>query len=340
MEIKSKENDIYIIKIIKKIKREGKSNIFSERLKSNLTKYILNFLEPKTKFNFAKTSIFILNNFIDNENLIFLDKIKLLHEEYPLLELNYDETDIKSKFDNLLELKTLFKFKDSEEEISKYESPEMRKNYLKIEKDRKSFIALGNCFNWSWKENKHHWIISKNNLNYFNYKFWYLIDVCWVHTLLVFRNIPKGNYKLFLNNKYNFKKFKGQLKLIISYGKHIIYFIDNWPSEYQINEFFVDKNKGENEIKEDFICVIKEENFIVEEKEYPGVEQEAEHEKYKKKDDEFYVEFWHNGGDSKKGWYFGGARLEEIKKGELEMAIKDEDERKKLTGLKYDTSPP
>ena len=58
MEIKSKENDIYIIKIIKKIKREGKSNIFSERLKSNLTKYILNFLEPKTKFNFAKTSIF------------------------------------------------------------------------------------------------------------------------------------------------------------------------------------------------------------------------------------------------------------------------------------------
>ena len=60
----------------------------------------------------------------------------------------------------------------------------------------------------------------------------------------------------------------------------------------------------------------------------------------KKKDDEFYVEFWHNGGDSKKGWYFGGARLEEIKKGELEMAIKDEDERKKLTGLKYDTSPP
>ena len=277
---------------------------------------------------------------IDNENLIFLDKIKLLHEEYPLLELNYDETDIKSKFDNLLELKTLFKFKDSEEEISKYESPEMRKNYLKIEKDRNTFIALGNCFNWSWKENKHHWIISKNNLNYFNYKFWYLIDVCWVHTLLVFRNIPKGNYKLFLNNKYNFKKFKGQLKLIISYGKHIIYFIDNWPSEYQINEFFVDKNKGENEIKEDFICVIKEENFIVEEKEYPGVEQEAEHEKYEKKDDEVYVEFWHNGGDSKKGRYFGGARFEEIKKGELEMAIKDEDERKKLTGLKYDTSPP
>lgn len=299
----------------------------------------MNFLEPKSKINFAQTSIFNHNTFIEYENLKVLDKIRLLQEQYPLIEMNYDEKDFNSNSDHLLELKTLFKFKDSEEEISQYESPEMRKNYLKIENERKSFIALGNCFNWSWKDNKYHWIISQKKLNYFNYRLWYLIDVCWVHTLLIFRNIPKGNYKLFLNNKYNCKKFKGQLKLIISYGKHIIYFIDNWPSEYQINEFFVDEKK-EDEMKEDFICVIKEEDFIIGEKEYPGVEQEAEHEKYKKKDDEFYVEFWHNGGDSKEGWYFGGARLEEIKKGELDTAIKDEAERKKLTGLKYDTSPP
>ena len=339
MESSQKTNDIYIIKKLKKIKREGKPNTFSEKFKSNLTKYILNFLDQKSKSYFAKTCIFALNNYIDNENSIIFDKIKLLHEKYPLIEMNYDEIDFNSKPDNLLELKTLFKFKDSEEEISKYESPEMRKNYLQIENGRKSFIALGNCFNWSWKDNKHHWIISKNNFNYFGYKFWYLIDVCWVHTLLIFRNIPKGNYKLFLNNKYNFKEFKGQLKLIISYGKHIIYFIDNWPSEYQINEFIVDKNK-EDGMKEDFICVIKEEDFIKEEKEYPGVEKEGENEKYKKKDDEFYVEFWHNGGETKEGWYFGGGRLEEIKDDEFDRAIKDEDERKKLTGLKYDTSPP
>ena len=281
-----------------------------------------------------------MNNFIDYENTIVLNKLKELHDNFPLLEMNYKEKDIEIRPDNLLEFKNVFKFKDSKEEIDKYESKEMRKNYLKIENGRKSFIALGNCFDWAWKDNKHHWIVSEHNtLNYFNYKFWYLIDVCWVHSLLVFKNIPKGNYKLFLNMKFNSKEFKGQLKLIISYGKHIIYFIDNWPSEHEIQEFFVKPDQKEEEIKENYICIIKEDDFIREENEYPGVEKEGD-EKYIKKDDEFYVEFWHNGGRTKEGWYFGGARLEEIKKGELDEAIKEEDERKKATGLKYDTSPP
>ena len=339
MESKESEGDIFIKKSLKKIKREGINNIFSTKLKSNLTKYILNYLDIQSKFSFSKTCIFALNNFIDYENSLILDKVKNLHETYPLIEINFDKIDFESKPDNLLELKTIFKFKDSKEEIEKYESQEMRKNYLKFENNRKSFIALGNCFNWPWKDNKHHWIVSKSNLNYFNYKYWYLIDVCWIHTILIFKNIPKGNYKLFLNMKYNYPEFKGQLKLIISYGKHIIYFIDNWPSEYEINEFLVNKEEKEEKIKEDLICVIKEEDFVKEEKEYPGVEEEGS-EKIVKKDDEFYVEFWHNGGATKEGWYFGGARLEEIKKEELDEAINQENERKKLTGLKYDTSPP
>ena len=338
--MESNYKDILIKRKIKKVNRKYTSNIFSEKLKSNLTKNIFKYLDSQSKFQFAKTCIYALNNLIEKENSIVLNKLKELHDNFPLIEINYNEKDKELESDNLLELNSVFKFKDSKEEIEKYESPEMRKNYLKIEKGRKSFIALGNCFDWAWKDNKHHWIICKqNNLNYFNYNFWYLLDVCWVHSLLVFKNIPKGNYKLFLNMKFNMEEFKGQLKLIISYGKHIIYFIDEWPSEHEIKEFFVNKAQKEKEIKENFICVIKEEDFIREENEYPGVEKEGK-EKYIKKDDEFYVEFWHNGGETKEGWYFGGARLEEIKKGELEEAIKEEDERKKTTGLKYDTAPP
>ena len=337
----SKYNDIIIKKNLKKIKREGKEkdNIFSKNLKSNLTKYILNYLDLKSKYAFAQTCIFALNNFIDNENLNVLEYLKNLKNSFPLIELELNEIDKNANTDNLLEIKSIFKFKDLPEEIAKYESPEMRKNYLKIENNRKSFIALGNCFNWPWKDNKHHWIISKNNLNYFNYNFWYLIDVCWVHSFLIFKDIPKGNYKLFLNMKFDDEDLEGQLKLIISYRKHIIYFIDNWPSEKEIQEFFVNKDKIKNEIKEEFICIIKEEDFIKEEKEYSGVEEEGK-DKYIKKDDEFYVEFWHNGGNTKRGWFYGGARLEEIKDGELEEAIKEENERKKINGLKYDTSPP
>ena len=68
-------------------------------------------------------------------------------------------------------------------------------------------------------------------------------------------------------------------------------------------------------MKEELICIIKEEEFIKEEKEYPGVEEEGK-DKYIKKDDEFYVEFWHNGDNTKRGWLYGVARLEEIKDGE------------------------
>lgn len=334
------KKDILIKRNLRKVKREGKDNSFSQKLKSNLTKYILSYLDPKSKYEFAASCIFTLNLFIDYENLLVLDKLKNLLKKFPLIEFDLTTIDFNSNSENLLQLKNIFKFKDSKEEIEKYESPEMRKNYLIIEKNRKSLISLGNCFPWPWKDKKRHWLISKNNLNYFNYNYWYLNDVCWIHSFLIFRSIPKGNYKLFLNMKYNDEDFVGQLKLIISYGKHIIYFIDNWPSKYQIEEFFVKKDKKENEIKEDFICVIKEEDFIKEENEYPGVEKEGPNDKYVKKDDEFYVEFWHNGGVTKRGWFYGGARLEEIKNGELDDAIKEEDERKKLTGLKYDTSPP
>ena len=51
----SKYNNIIIKKNLKKIKREGKEkdNIFSKNLKSNLTKYILNYLDLKIKICFC-----------------------------------------------------------------------------------------------------------------------------------------------------------------------------------------------------------------------------------------------------------------------------------------------
>ena len=184
--MESKDDDILIKTNIKKIKRQYKENIFSLRMKSNLTKYLLNFLDFKSKLNFAKTSIFITNNFIENENLKTFDIVEELHEKYPLIEMKYDKNYFVSISDNLLKIKDLFKFKDSEKDIAKYESPEMRKNYLKIENKRKSFITLGNCFNWPWKDNKHYWDINKKyNTNYFNYNFWYLYDVCWIHSFLI-----------------------------------------------------------------------------------------------------------------------------------------------------------
>ena len=338
--MESKNEAILIKTNIKKIKRAYKENSFSSIIKYNLTKYIMNYLDLKSKYNFAKTCTSILNNFIDYENSKTFDIIADLPKKFPLIERTFDEKNCDFNSDYLWEIKALIKFKDSEEDISEYESPEMRKNYLIIENRRISFISLGNCFNWPWKKDKHYWNLNKKyNTNYINYNYWHLDDVSWIHNLLIFRNIPKSNYKLFLNMRFDNENFKGQLKLVISYGNHIIYVIDNWPSKYEINEFHISKD-GKN--KEDFICVIERKDFTNVKNEYPGliVEGEGDDYKYKKKEDEFYVEFMHENINIKKGWFYGGAKLEEIKDEELEEAFKAENEIRKLTGLKYNIPAP
>jgi hypothetical protein len=233
--MESKNEAILINSNIKKIKRAFKENKFS-KINGYNTKNIMSYLDLKSKYNFAKTCIFILNKFIEYENSKTFDIIAELPYKFPMIEMTFNEKNYDS--DYLLEIKALIKFKDSEKDISKYESPEMRRNYIIIENKRISFICLGNCFNWPWKDDKHYWSLNKKyNTNYINYNYWYLDDVCWIHNLLIFRNIPKGNYKLFLNMRFDNEHFKGQLKLVVSYGKHIIYVIDNWPSEYEITNF-------------------------------------------------------------------------------------------------------
>ena len=73
---------------IKKIKRKYISNIFSEKLKGNLTKNIMNYFSVQNILAFSRTCIFIYNNFIDYINI----KIKKLKEEgkNSLLEISKD----------------------------------------------------------------------------------------------------------------------------------------------------------------------------------------------------------------------------------------------------------
>jgi hypothetical protein len=71
-----KIGDRLISRNIKKILRQHKENIFSVKLNNNLTQSIMNYLEIKSKFDFAKTCIFIFNAFIDFENSIIFEKIK------------------------------------------------------------------------------------------------------------------------------------------------------------------------------------------------------------------------------------------------------------------------
>jgi hypothetical protein len=73
------EQDRLINRDIKKIKRQHKENIFSTTLNYNLTKYIMDFLDIKNLYEFAKTCIFIFNSFIDYENTFFSSSIQIFN---------------------------------------------------------------------------------------------------------------------------------------------------------------------------------------------------------------------------------------------------------------------
>ena len=60
--------DRLIKKDIKKIKRKYTDNIFSTKLNSNIVKIIMKYLDIKYLYEYAKSCIFIFNNFIDYEN--------------------------------------------------------------------------------------------------------------------------------------------------------------------------------------------------------------------------------------------------------------------------------
>ena len=74
MEIYS--DGILNLKKIQKIEKNYISNIFSEKLKNNLVKIILRYLDIKEICEFSKTYIFIYNNFIDYENFIINENLE------------------------------------------------------------------------------------------------------------------------------------------------------------------------------------------------------------------------------------------------------------------------
>ena len=65
-----------IKKDIRKIKREYLDNIFSTKLKSSMTIIIMKYLDIKDLYEFAKTSIYIFNTFIDYENYVLYKSLQ------------------------------------------------------------------------------------------------------------------------------------------------------------------------------------------------------------------------------------------------------------------------
>lgn len=86
-----KEQDSLILNInINKIKRQYNKNLFSVKLKNNLTKNIMKYLDIESIIEFSKTCIYIFNIFIDYENESFYNTI-LTQGKNSFYEINTEE---------------------------------------------------------------------------------------------------------------------------------------------------------------------------------------------------------------------------------------------------------
>ena len=117
--------DRLIKKDIKKVKREYIDNIFSTKLNTNMIKLIMKYLDKNHLYEFAKTSIFIFNIFIDYENLVLYKSLKEKCEKNIckiIIKENKQGFGFFIKISN--NLKVLF--------INKFLTEEEKKNKIKI----------------------------------------------------------------------------------------------------------------------------------------------------------------------------------------------------------------
>mgnify|MGYP006916215428 FL=1 len=124
-----KRSGIFNPENLKKIDRQGKPCVFSERLKTNMVNYILRFLYYPEISNFCLANIYLYNCFVEYEIENWKMEMKNIKEVFHL-----DIKDPENEIDDTLS--------DSMEKNRIYPMKNFEGNYLKIDKAGINLISL------------------------------------------------------------------------------------------------------------------------------------------------------------------------------------------------------
>ena len=302
-----------------KIKRKPNQLLFKNKLASNLTKYLFNFLSYKDIYEIGKCNVFLMNNVID-----YFEQTEPWPEKVRKLKSIYNFKIYQNEVDESL--------KEAKINKRQYKYPsENDVNYYQFNVDGNQYLAIARTFNWAHKDNPQHWM-EKKILNSYEKDGGvpYLKSVCWIDTNFTFFHVKPNNYKLFVNEFFEkSKRFKERITIKVSIEDKIIY-EEKFPSTQIFNDNS-DDIKENNKLNEDFICLIKKEDFdsIIKEKKLDN-----------NGDCKIKVLFWHADDYWKEGWFIDGGSLKEITQKEMDKEIKEmnkkkeEEERKKIFGKK------
>ena len=273
IQIKSINKDFLNLSKIKSIEREGKSNIFSHKLKKNVTKYLYDFLYYKELLTICPTNIFLHNCLSEYEMSSWSIELRNIIDIFNLDVKNIKE-EIWENHDACVKKNVLFKMKNyvgnyvkiNEKGIniisSVYQDPDIQLQLNNLNNnnlyDKNFDINFNNSFDSfssfgdeeiEAKNNKKTlltpWkvVYSQNSYNKGNIIF--LEEKSPLDFGFSFNNVIKGNYKFYLHqNILNMKNAKLILKININ--NIVIYEAKEFPNNEILNQFSNNNNSDNN----------------------------------------------------------------------------------------------
>ena len=265
---------------LKIIKREGKPNIFKDRVKKNVTKHLFDFFYYRELSEIGSTNIFLYNCFVEYEMATWKQEMKNIIKIFHL--------DIKNEEEEIDETLTACVKKNRIYPVKNFEG-----NYLRIDKEGLNLISLAyydpdiqaqldktnimlyhindnsfenidemdledNLLDLNQTDLKITWKALYSGNSYIPGNTLYLNDKSSLDFGFSFHHVIKDNYKFYLHHAMTDMR-NAKLKFQIIINDQIVFETDNFPSKKILDESHVDIFN--NELKDVFICDINKHMF-------------------------------------------------------------------------------
>ena len=265
---------------LKIIKREGKSNIFKDRVKKNVTKHLFDFFYYRELSEIGSINIFLYNCFVEYEMATWKQEMKNIIKIFHL--------DIKNEEEEIDETLTACVKKNRIYPVKNFEG-----NYLRIDKEGLNLISLAyydpdiqaqldktnimlyhindnsfenidemdledNLLDINQTDLKITWKALYSGNSYVPGNILYLNDKSSLDFGFSFHHVIKDNYKFYLHHAMTDMR-NAKLKFQIIINDQIVFETDNFPSKKILDESHVDIFN--NELKDVFICDINKHMF-------------------------------------------------------------------------------
>ena len=265
---------------LKIIKREGKPNIFKDRVKKNVTKHLFDFFYYRELSEIGSTNIFLYNCFVEYEMATWKQEMKNIIKIFHL--------DIKNEEEEIDETLTACVKKNRIYPVKNFEG-----NYLRIDKEGLNLISLAyydpdiqakldkkntmlyhinddsfenidemdledNLLDINQTDLKITWKALYSGNSYVPGNILYLNDKSSLDFGFSFQHLIKDNYKFYLHHAMTDMR-NAKLKFQIIINDQIVFETDNFPSKKILDESHVDIFN--NELKDVFICDINKHMF-------------------------------------------------------------------------------